>query len=224
MEGITPSPAWLQPPAPRGSPVPSPGCLRLVTRCPHCSAFRGCIHSYAGMWAALDVRCFEPLLRCVQRTSGAAGKEMSCCVCVSLTLVTGSDISGAGGWLREGPSTDGTIPAEGHGEQGCVARISLAMNGTSHPLMPARAHSSWQKDKVLLERSQGPPCLWSPGRHSQAGCPVPWLAAGAAGMPCQKGHSLRAIPVLPCWMLQGAGTLLRGIFLPSLQKECSCRS
>lgn len=59
-----------------------------------------------------------------------------------------------------------------------------------------------------------------------------WLLCALAGSrslcscwnDLQKGRGLHAVPLLPCWMLQGAGTLLRGIFLLSLQKECSCRS
>lgn len=60
-------------------------------------------------------------------------------VCVSLTLVTGSDSPRAGDWhrvpLQEWSGQCWDLHGASPRGQGCIASISLAVGGTSHPLM-----------------------------------------------------------------------------------------
>lgn len=100
---------------------------------------------------------------------------------------------------------------------------------------PIRSH--WpgilqQKDKVLLERSPGSPvlsvprevgvcrqgvlCLGSRWEHLQL------VRAQSSGWnDLQKGRSLGAIPLLPCWISWGAGAPLKGLFLLSFKKSAA---
>lgn len=135
-------------------------------------------------------------------------------VCVSLTLVTGSDSPQE--WSRQCWDLHGASP---HG-QGCVASISMAMGGRSHPFMLAEVQGFAAEvpgaSIPVVPREAFPSWLFCALAGSRSLC--------SCRNDLQKGHSLRAVPLLPCWMLQGAGTLLKGIFLLCLQNECSCRS
>lgn len=90
---------------------------------------------------------------------------------------------------------------------------------------------SQQKDEVLQERSRGSPALAVLGevsvRRRGAPCLGLWkehlqhlVQAQSSGWnDLQKGHSLGAVPLLPCCISWGSEVLLRGLFLLSLQKK-----
>lgn len=83
MEGIAPSPAWLQSPTPGGfTPSSALGASGWSLDVPIAQLFMDAAAATPGCGRHWDVRWFQPLLRCVQRTSRAAGKEVGFRVCV----------------------------------------------------------------------------------------------------------------------------------------------
>lgn len=153
-------------------------------------------------------------------------------VCVSLTLAAGSDIQRAGDWhrvpRRKGPVSAGTCVEPAQPTWARMCGEHLPGHGWHKP--PPYAGPS------LIELTEGQgfagevlgglhPCGPREGIPKLAALCLGWQQEPLQlAQRLQKGHGLRAMPLLPCGMLQGAGALLRGIFLLSLQKECSCRS
>lgn len=175
-----------------------------------------------------DVRRFQPLLQLraedIPRCWKGTGFLCACPWHWRRAVTSSERVTGTASLAGKVPSVLGPAWSQPspHG-QGCVASISLATGGTSPPLCWPEPNRADRRTRFRWRGPRGSPSLWSPGRHSQAGCSVPWLAAGASAAGTTTAERSRSPCHAPAAMRDvtgSRGSAERDIFaLPSKRMQ-----